>query len=167
MTVEELVAESNLIEGITREPTADEVEAFEDLLLLDEITVGDLCNFVRVYEPQAYLRDKIGEDVRIDNHFPPPGGPKIRSDLKALLRRVGHFVAPEDQAFYTYIEFEQLHPFIDCNGRVGRALWFWMMSWDEIWMQIGFLRTFHIQAHRYFNGIKDFMDELKEAQDND
>lgn len=116
----DFIAESNRIEGITRSVRDAEINAHEDLLALNEIMVEDLEIFVNKIEPGIKLRDRHGDDVYIGAHFPPPGGPAIRLLL-------AHILSTIEDAWETHTHYETLHPFMDGNGRSGRALWAWQM----------------------------------------
>jgi len=150
MTNRELVAESNRIEGIHREPTHREIVVFEAILDLDEITVTALENFVNVCQPGAKLRDKSGMNVKVGNHFSPQGCPEIRKKLEELIGRCNFFwrnrLDASNAAYQAHIEYEKLHPFMDGNGRSGRMLWYWMMRKQDIAHELGFLHTFYYQA---------------------
>lgn len=144
MTINELVAESNRIEGITRKPKPAEIKTFEWFLALREVTVLEMESFVHTYEPTAVLRDKPGLDVRVGNHHPPPGGQEIREWLVDLLKTVRIVSAME--AFRVHQRFETLHPFTDCNGRSGRMLWYWMMRDRPMAQELGFLHCWYYQS---------------------
>ena len=58
--VEMLVNETNAIEGIHREATWEELEAFFDFMALDKLTVSDVCAFVGVFQPGAMIRTQVG-----------------------------------------------------------------------------------------------------------
>ena len=138
------VAESNRIEGITRRPTEAEVAAHETLLALDEITIADLEAFVGVVAPGKPLRRLPGMDVRVGRYIAPPGGPQIEEQLGMLLAS-----ARARNAHQVHISYEKLHPFMDGNGRSGRAIWLWMMfrGWDDPYaLQRGFLHSFYYQT---------------------
>ena len=51
-------------------------------------------------------------------------------------------------AWALHKHFESLHPFLDGNGRTGRALWLWMMG-GIAQVPLGFLHTFYYQTLRY------------------
>jgi hypothetical protein len=125
-TLRDFVIESNRIEGIVREPTEEEIRLHRLLLKLDRITVADLCNFCNLIEKGALLRDQLGMDVIVGAHTPPPGGVMIRSRLMRLLDSFHDLTPLEFHMFY-----EGLHPFMDCNGRSGRALWLKRMGGIE------------------------------------
>jgi hypothetical protein len=85
MTTFEKVAESNRIEGIEREPTAEELVEHERIMSLEALTITDLEKFVAVYQRNARLRVHPGMDVRVGSYVPPKGGEHIREMLGALL----------------------------------------------------------------------------------
>jgi hypothetical protein len=117
------VEESNAIEGILRAPTAKEVRAYATLLRRPELTVQDLVAFADAI-CGARLRLNLGDDVTVGSHRSPPGGPNVGAAVADLLVAIQ---AHEIDAYDAHVEFVRLHPFIDGDGRVGRALWAWQM----------------------------------------
>lgn len=81
------VAESNRIEGIRRPPTDTEVEALARFVNLDWVLEGDLGFLVDVFQPGAVLRDRVGLNVYVGTHRPPPGGQEIVDALDGVLSR--------------------------------------------------------------------------------
>jgi hypothetical protein len=142
MNITEMVRETNRIEGIHREPSGAERLEFERFLALEEVTVGDLERFVKVYQPGAKLRLLEGQNVRVGGHYPPKGGEHIHAQLQALLVEANE-IQGSNEAWKIHIQYETLHPFMDGNGRSGRMLWYWMM-WPN--HTLGFLHTFYYQT---------------------
>ena len=148
MDLIEFVRESNLIERIVRDPKAHELEAHERFLALPSITTPDVERLVSLLQPGAGLRERLGQDVRVGKYFPPPGGPQIRSNLEKLLEAINdRTLSPH----LTYHEYEGLHPFMDGNGRSGRAIWLWLHAQqgeghvDSI-LSLGFREAWHYET---------------------
>ena len=136
----DFIAESNRIEGITRAPTSAELIATEAFIGLPKITLVALKNLVATLQPNARLRDKLGLDVRVGNHYPPRGGPEIRERLQNLLNEID---VGCHSAYSAHLVYETLHPFTDGNGRSGRAIWLWQMKGRA---PLGFLHQFYYQT---------------------
>ena len=133
----EFVRESNLIEGIDRSPTPDEIRAH--IMFLDTpITVESLKAFVTTVQPGAALRQHELMDVRVGNYTPLAGGRRITTLLELLL-------TASLSTYERHLEYEKLHPFTDGNGRSGRALWLRDMG-GPAKVPLGFLHTFYYQT---------------------
>lgn len=135
------VKESNKIEGIHRDPTLAELGEHNRFMKLLVITVKQLTEFVSVYQPNARLRNEIGLNVCVGNYIPPIGGPDILDKLTRILI-YAECITP----YQIHRIYENLHPFTDCNGRSGRALWAWHMVHKGEGISLGFLHHFYYQS---------------------
>lgn len=150
----DFVAESNRIEGIHRPPSVGELRAHTHFLELPEITIAALQDFVTAVASAA-LRAHAGMDVRIGMRTPELGGPGIVTALHAHLDQINgtawqrhgivHLIQRDAAVFRLHREYEHLHPFMDGNGRSGRALWLWMMGGIDA-VPLGFLHTWYYQS---------------------
>ena len=137
----EFILESNKIEGITGFTERD-IRSHEDLLNEPKLTAECVVTFVaRVAE--AEVRSQPGMDVYIGNYYPPKGGPKIWSQLVTLCQIAnGGNISP----YNLHREYESLHPFMDGNGRSGRAIWAWMMVQKGRLHNSSFLHAWYYQS---------------------
>lgn len=138
-SIVDFVTESNRIEQIFRQPTDDELYELVRFMGLSKITIDELKRFVTIYQPDAKLRDRRGLNVRIGTYYPPKGGENITQCLEYMLLKTN-----SQSAYELHVNYELLHPFTDCNGRSGRALWAWRMQ-D---ITGGFLHNFYYQTLR-------------------
>lgn len=141
----EFIIESNKIEGIFTVPTDDEIQAYNDFLRLNIVTVNELKIFVSKIQPGAVLRNKYGMNVRVGNHTPISGGPGVEIQLRDLLDGINYQKALGlHNSFENHVKYETLHPFSDGNGRSGRVLWLWEHG-GILAAPLGFLHTFYYE----------------------
>jgi hypothetical protein len=98
---------------------------------------GDLYSFV-----EESNRIEEGMNVKVGDHVPPPGHREMGLWLGDLLAAA--FVrAPWE----IHVRYERLHPFMDGNGRSGRAIWAWMRRREgRDPFALGFLHAAYYEA---------------------
>lgn len=139
----EFIRESNLIERIDRPPSKPEVDASVIFMKLPVVSLEDLCTVQSIYAPGKPLRTKPGMNVQVGTHIPDPGSPQISSMLQDILD-IAH---AEPDAWAVHVAFEDLHPFMDGNGRTGRILWAWQMQRSgQFPFDLPFLHRFYYQT---------------------
>ncbi len=139
------IVESNKIEGLHHLIGSKEIEAYEQLLQRSSVYKVMLLHFVQRINGGP-LRNKVGMDVRVGKHLPPPGGPLIVRKLERILESITTNNGPP---WLLHREYERLHPFMDGNGRSGRALWAWQILHHDIWprtLELGFLHPAYYAA---------------------
>ena len=126
----EFIRESNRIEGILRDPTQDEIAAHERLMKRRQLSVATVGDFQAAIAPRMPLRSEEGMNVRVGSHTAPEGGVQIVQRLQRLLTQVNQ---GRGVPWSVHVAFEKLHPYMDGNGRTGRAIWPGKCKdWDEI-----------------------------------
>ncbi len=140
-TLRDFVRESNRIEGIGT-TTRKQVWAHEDFLSQwDGKSIEPIQTLVNsLTRHNGPLRSEPGMDVVVGKHRPPLGGPDIPIQLTQLLERRSILSAHTLHNLY-----ETLHPFMDGNGRSGRAIWLWKMGGIE-GAPLGFLHHYYYQT---------------------
>jgi Fic family protein len=145
-TLKDFARESNMIEGI--EDGAhnwDHHEALKHFLSLNTLRRSDLEEFVSAVEPGAFLRTRPEHRVRVGNHVAPPSALAL-VELAALLDDVND---KEPDPYVCHQRYEAIHPFIDGNGRSGRALWLWIRvkrGWNPNAMPWLFLQAWYYES---------------------
>lgn len=134
--------ESNAIENIHGHVPITQIEAARSFLNNGDPTIISMEEFVKVNQPNSVLRDKDGLNVKVGGYYPPQGGPNIRIKLEHILKKVKY-----EHPWMTHRKYENLHPFMDGNGRSGRILWLWQMIHQGKGINpLGFLQTFYYQT---------------------
>ena len=132
----DFVNESNRIEGMG-DAEERELDAHVQLLGEPRVTIEVLERFVQAIRGGP-LRREFGMNVRIGRHTPTGGGPHIVESLQSLLDAKG-------TAYERHRHYEFIHPFMDGNGRSGRALWLHDMGGMRF-APLGFLHTWYYQS---------------------
>ena len=108
--------EAQIVAGPIRTPHPADLRALARLLALPELTVDVVKEYV------AALADcPLGSLGISGEAF---GILRLHTGLEEILGRMNR---DEASPWSLYVDFEVLHPFLDGNGRAGRALWAWQM----------------------------------------
>lgn len=140
------VRESNLIEGIDRDPTKSELTAHKGVLTEEFLSLTTMSAFVQICA-DAPIRYSHYMNVQVGNHVAPRGGDQVC--------RAAEWLLSSDYApFHAHNMWMWLHPYMDGNGRSGRALWLRAMirvGRSKHVEELGFLHAFYYQTLQHLD----------------
>lgn len=160
--IEDFMRESNKIEGETDEDGigllhTNDVRAMVKFLHAPKITARAVLNL-----HGALSKPKLDAglmklnwcgqwremDVRVGGYVPPEH--KHVSGLMRLFFKNVEGMSP----WQAHNHFEAIHPFVDLNGRVGRAIWLWKKYNNEGFrFGLSFLQSYYYDSLKHFEKL--------------
>lgn len=134
------ITESNNIE---RELTYPEELAIYSWWLSGNLTENRLKE---LHKRLCVARNQLQEDQQgVYRKIPVYLGDKEMPKAGSLRRLMTQFFCdlPDLSPFAAHKRYESIHPFVDLNGRTGRAIWLHMMGGEA---RLGFLHTWYYQS---------------------
>jgi Fic family protein len=139
--------ESNAIEGEKTARRSTDMAALETILKAEKLTEAVLLDAHRLYAEKSDLReDERGAyrkcQVYVGRYVPPKP-----SEVQKLMDDYFLFYGVQFvDSYRAHCMFEQIHPFVDFNGRTGRALWLRLAILEGYDCSLGFLHKFYYQT---------------------
>lgn len=139
-TMMKYIHQSNLIEGYDhRKMDVQAYKAWEFLQEQKKLTHSVICEVQRLItltqndmapEWRGHYRDHARINVTVGNHVPPV--------YQMVPHHMENFLLDFEQedSKWMHARFEDVHPFVDGNGRTGRMIMWWQ-QWrrgEELWM---------------------------------
>jgi len=136
--------ESNKIEGIKLTYRhKNHSEALEKFLAKAELDISALEEFVHAVQPRGgRFRVTETDMVQVGTHIAPAPA-VMKPMLEELLKEINTGSVDEWNA---HARYEVLHPFMDGNGRSGRAIWLWMAMKKGWEFKLSFLQMYYYQT---------------------
>lgn len=139
-TIMRYIHQSNLIEGYdSRKMDAQSYIAWEYLLTQKKISHSVICQTQKLITLKqtdmmphwrGYYRDIAQINVTVGNHVPP--------NYQMVPHLMENFILDfnEEDSKWMHARFEDIHPFVDGNGRTGRMIMWWqqLRRGEELWL---------------------------------
>ena len=134
--VQEMLIQSNLIEGMSMKYAHDDaMKAWKYIVTVPKLSIGAILRVHELLASKANPRiagNLRTVDVWIGGHCREyTGRENLLNQLQNFVENVSGSVAnhggtdKEKDAISCHVEFEDIHPFEDFNGRTGRILYNW------------------------------------------